>query len=407
LSPEHRLQGRNTPAPLLAAIIAGLAMIGPFSIDTYLPSFPAMAEAFSATPLQLQQSMSVYLITIAVMTLFHGTLSDSLGRRPVILVCLLVYTVGSIGCAAAQTFGGVLIFRAIQGLAGGAGWVIGRAIVRDRFEGHQAQRVLSLATMIFSVAPAVAPVIGGWLQGAFGWRSVFVFLALYGGAMLAVCWFRLPETHPPAARQPFEFRPLARNYLDIAGNRLMILLCLTAGFNFAGFFLYVAGAPAFIYDLLELGEEHFSVLFVPMVAGIMLGAFLSGRLAGRLAPRRTIVAGFALLFAAAAWNVAYHFWLAPSLPGSVLPVMCYAIGMALSGPSLQLLVLDLFPRNRGLASSLQGFTHHLGTACTAGLVVPFLAGSAFTLALGQLVLLSAGACCWLLYRRLAGKSTNE
>jgi len=388
-------------------MLAGLAMIGPFSVDTYLPSFPAIGQEFAAAPLQLQQTLSVYLIAFAVMTLFHGTLSDSFGRRPVILGCLITYTLGSIGCAAAQSFGELLLFRGMQGLAGGAGWVIGRAIVRDSFEGHHAQRVLSLVTMIFGIAPALAPVIGGWLQGAFGWRSVFVFLILYGGVMLAVCYFRLPETHPPSARQPFELKPLTANYLKLAGNPLMVLLCLTAALNFAGYFLYVASAPAFIYDLLGLGEKHFPVLFVPMVAGIMVGAFLSGRLAGRLSPRRTVKAGFWLLFGATALNIGYHALLPPALPWSVLPVVGYAVGTALTAPSIQLLVLDMFPANRGLASSLQGFAHSFFTALTAGLISPFLSGSALTLALGQFALLVLGSLCWICYRRLESRGAAK
>ena len=401
------MQGRPVSAPLLAVLLAGLAMIGPFSVDTYLPSFPAIGREFAATPLQLQQTLSVYLITFAVMTLFHGTLSDSFGRRPVILGCLITYTLASIGCASAQSFGQLLLFRSAQGLAGGAGWVVGRAIVRDSFAGHDAQRLLSLVTMIFGVAPAVAPVIGGWLQGALGWRSVFVFLVLYGALMLAVCYRKLPETHPPSARQPFALKPLARNYLKLGSNPPMALLCLTAALNFVGFFLYVAAAPAFIYDLLGLGETHFPVLFVPMVAGIMLGAYLSGRLAGRVSTRRTVGIGFAILFASASLNAGYHALFPPALPWSVLPVACYAVGTALSGPGVQLLVLDLFPENRGLASSLQGFSHSLFTSITAGLIAPFLATSALALALGQLAALALGGLCWLSYRYRVPRSAGH
>jgi DHA1 family bicyclomycin/chloramphenicol resistance-like MFS transporter len=397
------LQKNRVSAPLLAVMLAGLAMIGPFSVDTYLPSFPAIGQEFAAVPLQLQQTLSVYLMAFAVMTLFHGTLSDSFGRRPVILGCLITYTLGSIGCAFAHTFGELLLFRGMQGLAGGAGWTVGRAIVRDSYEGHRAQRVLSLITMIFGIAPAVAPLIGGWLQGAFGWRSVFVFLIVYGGVMLAVCWLKLPETHPPSARQPFELKPLAANYLKLAGNPLMVLLCLTTALNFAGYFLYVAAAPAFIYDLLGLSEKHFPVLFAPLVAGIMVGAFLSGRLAGRLSPRRTVKAGLWLLFGASFVNIGYHALLPPALPWSVLPVACYAVGTALTAPSIQLLVLDMFPANRGLASSLQGFVHGLSTSLSAGLIAPFLSGSALTLALGQLALLATGSFFWICYRRLESR----
>jgi MFS transporter, DHA1 family, multidrug resistance protein len=397
------MQDKAVSPGILIVVLAGLAMIGPFSVDTYLPSFPSIARDFGATPLELQQTLSVYLAAFAVMTLFHGTLSDSFGRRPVILGCLLVYTIASIGCATAQSYSQLLLFRGMQGLAGGAGWVIGRAVVRDAFEGHHAQRVLSMVTMVFGLAPAIAPVVGGWLQATSGWRAVFVFLIAYGAIMLTVCWFKLPETHPPSARQPFALRPLAGNYWKLARNPLMALLCVTAAFNFSGLFLYIAAAPAIIYDLLGLTEHHFSALFVPTVAGIMIGAWFSGRLAGRISPRRTVGIGFAVLLAAVVINLGYHAFFPPALPWSVVPVVVYAVGMALSGPSIQLLVLDLFPQNRGLASSLQGFTHTCCTALTAGVLASLLSVSGILLALGQGAMMALAWLTWLAYRRLDKK----
>lgn len=385
-------------------MLAGLAMIGPFSIDTYLPSFPAIGRELAVTPLELQQTLSVYLITFAVMTLFHGTLSDSFGRRPVILASLVVYTLASVGCAAAQNFAQLLLFRGVQGLCGGVGWVVGRAIIRDSFPGHEAQRLMSLVTMIFGLAPVVAPVIGGWLQGRFGWQSVFVFLALYGGLLLAVCHLRLPETHPPAARQPFALAPLARNYLTLASSVRLALLCLAVALNFSGFFLYIASAPAFIYGLLALGEDDFPVLFVPAIAGVMIGAYLSGRMAGRLSPQRTVAIGYAIMFCAATGNVGYNALFPPALPWSVLPVMAYSAGMSLAMPNLSLLALDLFPQLRGMVSSLQAFAHSSCTALTAGLISPLLSGTGLGLALGSTALVALGSVSWMTYRRIESRS---
>jgi DHA1 family bicyclomycin/chloramphenicol resistance-like MFS transporter len=379
-------------------MLAGLAMLGPFSIDTYLPSFPAIGAHFAVTPLEVQQTLSAYLVTFAVMSLLHGTLSDSFGRRPVILASLSIYALASLGCAFAPSFPQLLFFRAMQGLSAGVGWVVGRAIIRDRFAGFEAQRLMSLVTMIFGLAPALAPVIGGWLQGWLGWQAVFLFLALYGAVLLAACALRLPETHPPAARQPFALEPLARNYLKLAGDPRLVLLCLAIAFNFSGFFLYISSAPAFIYDLLGLGATDFAVLFVPGIAGVMLGAYLSGRAAGRLAPRRTVSLGYLVMFGAAAFNIASHAHCPAALPWSVLAVMCYTAGMALAMPSVSVLILDLFPENRGLASSLQQFTHSAFTAVTAGLVSPLLSGHGVRLALGMGALAALGLLAWTGYR---------
>lgn len=394
---------RPISTPLLATVLAGLAMIGPFTIDTYLPSFPAMGRDLAITPAQLQQTLSVYFIPFAFMTLLHGTLSDSFGRRPVILAGLVVYIAASVGCALAPSFGQLLAFRALQGLSAGVGMVVGRAMIRDSFEGHEAQRLMSLVTMIFGLAPAIAPVIGGWLQGWFGWQSVFLFLALYGLVLFVVCWARLPETHPPAAREPFAIAPLARSYVRLGSDPLLLLLCFAVGLNFAGFFIYIVSAPAFVYDLLGLNETQFGWLFVPGIAGVMFGAFLSGRAAGRFSPVRTVATGYAIMFAAAAFNLAYSAAAEPALPWSVLPVMVYTTGMALAMPSITLIALELFPRNRGMTSSLQGFFHSLLSGVSAGLISPLVSHSDLTLALGMTGLLTLGALAWLAYMRAAAR----
>ncbi|MBS1218297.1 MAG: Bcr/CflA family drug resistance efflux transporter [Proteobacteria bacterium] len=386
---------------LLAMILAALAMIGPFTIDTYLPSFPYIAAELQATPAQMQQTLSLYLFTVALMTLFHGTLSDSFGRKPVILASLALYVVTAIGCALAASFAHLLFWRGVQGLAAGAGIIVGRAIIRDSFAGHEAQRLMSLVTMIFGIAPAIAPVIGGWLQGAIGWRAIFWFLASYGIVLLIAAAQRLPETHPVAARHPFHAVPLLRNYLRLGGDRRLVLLCLAIALNFAGFFLYVVSAPAVIYDLLGMTERDFAWLFIPGIGGVMFGAFLSGRLAERLSPRRTIYAGYSIMAGAAAFNIGYCAVFPPALPWTVLPVMIYSTGMALAMPSVSLLALDLFPQLRGMTSSLQGFAHSLIAGLAAGVVSPLVSGSALMLALAMGGLLLLGWLAWMRYLGVA------
>lgn len=397
-------QSSPVTVPALALILAALAMIGPFTIDTYLPSFPFIGADLQATPAQMQQTLSLYLLTLALMTLFHGTLSDSFGRRPVILASLALYVVTAAGCALATSLPQLLFWRAVQGLAAGAGIIVGRAIIRDSFSGHEAQRLMSLVTMIFGIAPAIAPVIGGWLQGWFGWRTIFWFLATYGVLLFFAAARRLPETHPLAARQPFQARPLLRNYLRLGSDPKLVLLCLAIAFNFSGFFLYVVSAPAVIYDLLGMSEKDFAWLFVPGISGVMFGAFLSGRLAERLSPRRTVFTGYLIMCAAVMFNIVYSLFLPPALPWTVLPVMIYTIGMALAMPSVSLLALDLFPQLRGMTSSLQGFAHSLLAGLTAGLVSPLLSGSALMLACGMGGMALLGWLSWMFYLRVAASN---
>ena len=391
-------------ARLLPYLLAGLATLGPFSIDTYMPSFLAMGVALAASPLQVQHTLTAYLLAFAAMMLFHGALSDAYGRRPIVLISLLLYSAASIGCAFTTNIHALLALRALQGISAGAGLVIGRAMIRDLYAGAEAQRLMSRVTMIFGIAPAIAPIIGGWLHTWFGWRSIFIFLALLGAGMLAACARYLPETLPQHARESFHPAPLFANYRKVGTHPEFQWLSLAIALNFAGFFLYIASAPVFIIQHLHLGEHQFGWLFIPAVSGIVLGAYISGRLAGVCSLRRTVQYAFMISFAAAALNVLYNLATLPDLPWAVLIVMLYATGMSLAMPSISLLNLELYPRNRGMVSSLQGFIHTLGAALAAGLLSPWLAHSPLLLALGMLGCLLGGGLAWLIYLRVAQDS---
>ena len=391
---------------VLAAMLAGLATLGPFAIDTYMPSFPAMGRALNATTLEMQQTLSAYLIPFACMMLFHGALTDSFGRRPVILTGLLIFISASIGCALAQSLPQLLLFRALQGMSAGTGMVAGRAMIRDIYPGHQAQRVMAMVTMIFGLAPAVAPILGGWLEVSFGWRSIFVFLTLFAALLYVGCYCRLVESLPASKRQPFSVRPLLANYFKLFGSVRFGLLSSAIALNFAAFFLYIASAPAVIYQLLGLGENQFAWLFVPGISGVIFGAFLSGRLAGKLSPRRTVRYGYSVMLAAATFNLAYHMMFPPALPWTVLPVMVYTVGMALAAPSVTLLLLDLFPDNRGLAASLQAAQQSFFSGLAAGLLSPYVSATGLGLAVAMAALLASGYTCWYLFMRGAYKESR-
>lgn len=391
----HLKHNRTT----LTFLLAGLSMLGPFSIDTYMPSFPDMAASLHASPLQLQQTLSVYLLAFGLMMLLHGALSDAFGRRPVILVSLVAFMAASVGCVLSNQIEQLLVFRALQGLSAGAGMVVGRAMIRDLYAGHEAQRLMSQVTMIFGISPAIAPVIGGWLQIGFGWHAVFVFMAAMGALLFVASWRYLPETLPPVARQPFAARSLARNYRMVFGNRTFLLLSGAVALHFAGFFLYIASAPVFVIEHLKLGESQFVWLFAPAISGVILGAFLSGKLAGRISSTTTVKYAYGVLFAAAAINLAYNLALTPSMPWAVLPIALYSTGMALAMPSITLLALDVFPLNRGLVSSLQGFVQTTLNAVVAGAISPLVSFSTVYLAVGMLAFLLLGRLAWMAYLR--------
>ena len=388
---------------MITFLLAGLATLGPFSIDTYMPSFLAIGESLHASPFQLQQTLSVYLFCFAFMMLFHGALSDSFGRRPVILVSLVIFILASVGCVFSFDINHLLFFRGVQGVAAGAGMVVGRAIIRDLFGGPQAQRLMSRVTMIFGISPAIAPIIGGWLHIWFGWHSVFVFLALLGLLLLVLSYRYLPETLPEIGRQPFTVRPMLKNYQMVLGNSVFLLLVSAVAFNFAGFFLYIASAPVFVLQHLKLGETQFAWLFVPAISGVIFGAYLSGKVAGHLTPQATVKLAYMLLIGAASLNLLYNLVFHPEWPWAVVPLMLYSTGMSLAMPSISLLALDMYPLNRGLVASLQGFAQTMLNAVVAGLVSPLLSFSSFALAAGMALFLVTGGCAWIGYARIKAR----
>ncbi len=397
----------NLRAPLtlprsLPWLIAALSMIGPFAIDTYLPSFRAMETSLGATTLEVQQSLTAYLLPFALMSLWHGSISDALGRRRVVLLSLAVLALTSIGCALAPNIEVLWFFRALQGIASGAGMVVGRAIIRDVYAGPAAQRVMANVTVIFTIAPAIAPILGGWLQEWFGWRSVFYFLALFAVAV----WFwsaaQLPETLHPDERQPLHPRFLFRSYLRTLTNAPFLALAIAVAFNFSAVFLYITSAPVFLLQHLGLRETEFYWLFVPIPAGMMLGALLSGRFAGRLSAARAVTLGYVGMVGASALNVGFHLVQPAQLPWSVAPLFLYTIGMALAMPSLVLFGLDIFPEHKGLAASCQAFLMTLLNTATAGLLSPLASATPLRLAVVSAALTGMGLLCAAFFLRRSG-----
>ncbi len=378
----------------LSFTVALLAMLAPFSIDTYLPSFPDIAREFQASPLYLQQTLSFYLLAFALTTLVYGPLADAFGRRVVVLGALLAYVASSIGCTLAPNEHWLLIMRVGQGMSASAGLVVGRAVIRDVYSGVQAQRVISQMMLLFALAPAVAPIIGGWLHDAFGWRSVFVFLTLLGLGVWLWTARVLPETLPSVARQSIHPRAVASAYWRALGSGRFMGLVAISALNFGGFFLYVSASPAVIYQHLHYGADDFWRLFVPLVAGLMAGTFLSGRLAGRITHAHAVDLGYGLMLAAASLNLLLAFGDGAAVVAVIAPPALYASGMALAMPNLSLMALDLFPTRRGLASAMQGFTQTGSNALVAGALAPLLAPSLGWMAGGMLLLCLAGFVLW-------------
>jgi DHA1 family bicyclomycin/chloramphenicol resistance-like MFS transporter len=380
---------------LLTWILAGLSMTGALAIDMYLPSFHGIGASFAASPALVQQTLSAFLFAFAFMMLFSGTLSDSFGRRPIILGSLALYGAASLAAAAAPSLGWLLACRVLQGLAAGASTVVGRAVIQDRLSGADAQRMMASVMMVFGLAPAIAPILGGWLHTAFGWRSVFLFLGCFGALMLLACWRSLPESLPPERRHAFHPGVIATAYWEVLRDRRFLLLALAFGLSFGGIALYIGSAASFVVGILHQPETAFGWMFIPLIGGMVCGSAAAGRLAARIAQPRQILAGYGVMGAAALVNIAYNALFPAALPWAVLPLFFYAFGVALAMPALTLAGMALFPERSGLAASLQGFVQMVVFALVSGLLSPLLFDSALKLACGVLAVAALSALCWL------------
>jgi len=393
---------RSQALPLL---LAGLAMLGPFTINMYMPSFAAMRAELGVDDVQLQFTLSLYFMAFAFMSLWHGTLSDRFGRRLPIIIGLSVFALASFGIAFSNSIEVIYVFRILQGLSAGAGIVIGRAVIRDVYAGAAAQRAYATVVMVFSVAPAIGPVVGGLLHSEFGWRSCFIFLGGTSALLLVLVLLILPETLAPESRQSMSLVSLVKTYKEVFLNFRFMSWAVSFALMFGGFFVYVLSAPVFLLEHLQLGPTEFLWLFGPATAGMMLGAYLSGHLAGHWPLPRLLRIGFVIMAAATLYNLIVS-WLAPSNFYYYLPYFfVYTLGMSLVQPTITLLGLDCLPERRGTASSIQLFTQTGFNALLAAVIAPFVWGSPLHLAMSaaSMLALSLIGIYFLRWMTLSGR----
>jgi MFS transporter, DHA1 family, multidrug resistance protein len=383
-------------------------MFGPFSIDAIFPGFPAIAAELAASPIMMQQIISVYLGGFGLMSLFHGPLSDALGRRKVVLWSTFIFVLASAGAALCPSFHLLLAWRLIQGCSAGGGVIVGRAIIRDLVEGPVAHRMIAQVMMIFAVSPAIAPIAGAYLCGFGGWRTVFWAVGVFAGLLLLVAALTLPESLPVDQRHDLNLGSLLQTYCRISRDHQFMLLSMSTALNFGALFLYISSAPRFIFDFLHLSNSEFYWLFVPAVAGIVTGSGVAMRTSGHFADSAVLRIGFGIMIVACIVNStmtwALHY---PNLPWAVLPLGLEAFGIALNQPLLTLLALERFPRQRGAASSMQAFLALGVNATVSGLISPGASINPFALSVAAFAINAMGFILWLLTGRAKERSAHQ
>jgi DHA1 family bicyclomycin/chloramphenicol resistance-like MFS transporter len=364
----------------LTALLALLTALGPVSTDMYLPSLPEIGRLLGASIAHVQLTISVYLAFFAVGQIVYGPVSDRLGRKPVLMGSLILYSAASLGCAAAATIELLIAARAMQALGGAGVIVVARAIVRDLYEGPRAGRELSMMGTIMGIAPIVAPVVGGLMQTVFGWRANFALALAFGLIACAIVWRKLPETLRQRAEMPLSLVGMLRTYGVFARSRVFLAHLALVTLSYAGLFAWLSGASFVLQDLYGLTAFEFGFAFAGGSLGYVLGTTLATRLVVRYGLDRVIGLGSLALalggLAMVAGVVLQWSWAF----AMVLPIALYLTGLGLTLPQGIAGALSPFAERAGAASSVLGFVQQTFAALLGVALGHLLGDSAWPLA---------------------------
>ena len=382
------------------ALVSALVATGAMSMDMYIPSFPGMAADLAASAGDVQLTMSVFLFGFAGSQLVYGPLSDRFGRRRVLVWGMFIFVVASIACIFAATVEMLIGLRLIQAFGACSGAVVGRAMVRDRFESNEAAKAFGYLGMTMMLAPILSPILGAWLELAFGWRSNFAVMAGFGGAVLLVTVFLLTETNASPDPDATRISRIATNYLALLRNRRFMGYALSLSFAFAGTFAFVTGSSFVMIDLLAVSPDNFAIMFGLVAGGYLVGSFASTRLVSRLGVDRAIALGATIYVSAALVLI----WLAGvgqfSIWSICPPMVVLSFGNGLVIPNCQAGAMSPFPRMAGAAAALMGCFSMVGAGLGGATVAGFYNATQYPMILTTLFsAMALFLCFWLLIWR--------
>jgi DHA1 family bicyclomycin/chloramphenicol resistance-like MFS transporter len=363
----------------LTALLAALTAVGPLSTDMYLPSLPDIARDLNASTSQVQLTISSYLIGFACGQILYGPVSDRHGRKPVLLAAVALFCAASIVCMLATSVDMLILARIAQALGGSGAVVVTRAIVRDLYSGARAGRELSVISSVMAVAPVLAPMVGGMLQAAFGWRSIFVLLVVAGVSAFVIVWALLPETLQKRD-EATSASSMLQSYRIIVSNRVFLAYLGLGFFSYAGLFAWISGASFVLQNLYGLTPLVFGFIFAIATFGYFTGTTIAARIVTRVGLDGMIGIGSVLCAAGGLLAcVSIGLGLISSL-SLVIPVAIFLAGFGMVLPQSIAGAITPFPERAGAASSLLGFVQQIGAALCGALVASLLGENAWPLA---------------------------
>jgi DHA1 family bicyclomycin/chloramphenicol resistance-like MFS transporter len=352
----------------LVWILGALAAFGAMSVDMYLPSLPTIGRDLSATAGRVQLTLSAFFIGFAVGQLVYGPLSDRFGRLPVLIVGLGSYIVTSAFCALSPSIEALIGFRLLHALGGGAGTVVARAIVRDRFPIDQRARVLSLMMLVTGLAPLLAPLVGGYVLKWFGWRAIFWLLTGFGTGCLIAVLVWLSESNPARHRDKASLVTVFAGYGEVFADIRALGCILAGGFAFAGMFAYISGTPFIYIELFGVPPEAYGYLFGLNIVSMMIGTFFNSRLVAQYGAKRLMAVGSILAACAATALLVVAWTAAGGLIGIVIPLFFYIGSLNLIVANAIALATENFPHRAGAVVALFGAAQ-FGLGALAGAAV--------------------------------------
>ncbi|WP_297198318.1 Bcr/CflA family multidrug efflux MFS transporter [uncultured Pluralibacter sp.] len=383
---------RQRSSLAIVVILGLLAMLMPLSIDMYLPALPVIATQFGVAAGSAQMTLSTYILGFALGQLLYGPMADSLGRKPVILGGTLIFAAAAVACALSQTIDMLIAMRFLHGLAAAAAGVVINALMRDIYPKEEFSRMMSFVMLVTTIAPLVAPIVGGAVLVWFSWHALFWILAAAALLVSLMIFFLIDETLPPERRQPFRLRTTLGNFASLFRHKRVLSYMLASGFSFAGMFSFLSAGPFVYIELNHVSPQHFGYYFALNIAFLFIMTMINSRFVRRVGALNMFRIGLWIQFAVAAWMVVcalldVGFW------SLVIGIAAFVGCVSMISSNAMAVILDEFPHMAGTASSLAG-TFRFGIGAIIGALLSL---ATFSSAWPMLLSIALCASCSVLF----------